>query len=347
MFSIENIDSTGDLISALERSIDRREATVYYVRSSVPLAPLFAKGVVRRDEKVVGEKSAISNSKTEQKSKKLSPTALRSKEAFGFGMPRILADIKERTMPSQSPYMVSVSFFANPRQLGKSLPYLLVYFHDHPPVRPGITSIPVAKFKTIGGDKKALISSLHNQLQVFRLHPTPASSPTLPFVLGQSEIEAFYLDPMVCLWNWYVGGEWPTAAWLGSEKINKTISETLAGFLGMVDVIHYVLTVPPIPSEETVRFQVDIEDELLPDATNVICHMQCEGKDDVLFEKVRTSVGDIITDTFPKPRRAGSANKARAPKMIEEMSFTYGAFLDAGQVFDYGECATLASRIWI
>jgi len=139
-----------------------------------------------------------------------------------------------------------------------------------------------------------------------------------------------YLDPLACLAIYDSGERWPTAEWIekDKEKFNEAIDIYSAHFHEVFRHCAYTVYIPPMPSELSFRFLTRLEIAFLPDLLDVECFIERKsGGSDALFDKLLQHL----------PAEAKESNAA--------INFTYGALLDLGQIFNYGECAAIAARV--
>jgi hypothetical protein len=126
------------------------------------------------------------------------------------------------------------------------------------------------------------------------------------------------------------------------ESIEKNKAKLIDGvnaygkrFQDLVRRCSFEITIPPMPSEEAFRLLSRIEISISPKILDREFLLERREESDPLFEKVYQHL----------PADGSSESSSKAKRKEDKISFTYGALVDVGQIFTYGECAELTSRV--
>lgn len=377
-FHVNGLGSIAEVMQRLDALIERSSANVYYVRTTVPLrgapgasgagcaAAVGKRGDERRGS---GAGSGAAGGKPHRRRaapvEDIRPTPIiegRVCEAAGM------------VGPHGGAYAIDTMCYVDAADVGRDLPYLLLRFRDRPPAYVSADPspddareaasrahrVPLARMIVHGESEEDLVAKLHDAMTPMQSR-APMAVPEVPAVRGApvaptrpiggsewmpsiDDVVSFYMDPIACIWTWSAmqqrgagthieAADWPIEEWTRSQR--PIMTDALHRLPTYVSMVRYVLTIPPIPIERSLLAQYHVEEEIIPNAHDVICHLDREPRTggrggDELFDKLLSVVGEIVID----------------PETPDSISFAYGALADAGQVFDYGECAELADRLW-
>lgn len=147
-----------------------------------------------------------------------------------------------------------------------------------------------------------------------------------------------------------------------AEAIIKGINAYARSCQSLLSACRCIVKIPPMPSEEAFSFIARVETTIAPqilDQELLITRLEpyvasaaassaaaaaASGANvtrDPLFDKLYEKVDEIVERIAKKDDK----RTKKVDKHQDQITFTYGALLDAGQIFTYAECAELSSRV--
>ena len=147
-------------------------------------------------------------------------------------------------------------------------------------------------------------------------------------------LENIYCDPVACALLEQHGVPYPTVESLtATPDILKTqMEECGKGLWSRLVWCSYKIRIPPIRSEQALAFQTKLEYRLDPSILDTLCTLARfpPSTNDPLYDKILTFLPEGTTE-----------------KKSSSIEFDYGALVDLGQIFSYGEMAELSGRLTI
>jgi hypothetical protein len=145
----------------------------------------------------------------------------------------------------------------------------------------------------------------------------------------EKAVRNFYDDPYACVSTLIEGRQWPTSESIASNK--KKYVDALSRWTSSWQPlnIRYNLKTPPVPLELVYHTQVRVETALYSSSLDLLCSITKTGDPDKLYDKLLQFLPDGTVEGK------------------DVLKFTYGALLDIGQRFTYGECDAMFKRLLI